>query len=64
MNLTDISNFISTVGFPVAMCAALLYYMNKQSEKHTNETDNLRQTIESNTKVLTELCTLIKSLVK
>lgn len=55
---------VSNLGFPIAVCIALFYYMNKQNERHSHETDKLSETVQANTKVLTELCTLIKTLVK
>lgn len=64
MDLDQIINLVSNVGFPVAMCAALFYYMILQDKKHKEETDKLSETLQANTKVLTELCTLIKTLVK
>lgn len=64
MDLNVIVTLISNVGFPVAMCVALFYYMEKQNERHQNETDKLTETVQSNTKVLTELCTLIKTIIK
>lgn len=64
MDLNAIVSLISNVGFPVAVCIALFFYMEKQDERHQNETDKLNETVQSNTKVLTELCTLIKTLVK
>lgn len=64
MEVNEIISLISNVGFPVAVCIALFFYMEKQNERHQNETDKLNETVQSNTKVLTELCTLIKTLVK
>ena len=64
MDANGIISIISNVGFPVAVCVALFYYMEKQNERHQNETDKLNETVQSNTKVLTELCTLIKTLIK
>lgn len=64
MDINGIVTLISNVGFPVAVCVALFFYMEKQSDRHQNETDKLNETVQSNTKVLTELCTLIKTLVK
>ena len=64
MDVNAIVSLISNVGFPVAVCVALFFYMEKQNERHQNETDKLNETVQSNTKVLTELCTLIKTLVK
>lgn len=64
MEVNEILNIISNVGFPIAVCVVLFYYMNKQNEKHKQEIDKLSETLQGNTKVLTELCTLIKTLVK
>ena len=64
MDIDSVTQLVSNVGFPVAVCIALFFYMEKQNERHQNETDKLNETVQSNTKVLTELCTLIKTLVK
>lgn len=64
MDANGLISLISNVGFPVAVCVALFFYMEKQNERHQNETDKLNETVQSNTKVLTELCTLIKTLIK
>lgn len=64
MNMDEVTSLISNVGFPIAVCVALFYFMIKQEDKHTEETDKLNATVEANTKVLTELCTLIKTLIK
>ena len=64
MDINGIISLISNVGFPVVVCIALFFYMEKQNERHQNENDKLNETVQSNTKVLTELCTLIKTLIK
>ena len=64
MDIDSVTQLISNVGFPVAVCIALFFYMEKQNERHQQETDRLNETVQSNTKVLTELCTLIKTLIK
>ena len=64
MDIDSVTQLVSNVGFPVAVCIALFFYMERQNERHQQETDKLNETVQSNTKVLTELCTLIKTLVK
>lgn len=64
MDANGLISLISNVGFPAAVCVALFFYMEKQNERHQNETDKLNETVQSNTKVLTELSTLIKTLIK
>ena len=64
MTSKDFIDIISSVGFPIAMCAAMFYYMIKENEKHQKEVKELSDTIANNTTVLMELQTLIKTLVK
>ena len=62
MDITQVTQMISNVGFPIAMCLIVFYYMTRDDEQHKEETEKLRDTLEDNTKVLSELSTLIKTL--
>lgn len=64
MDANEIIQLVSNIGFPIAMCIILFSYMTRQNDKHKEEIDKLSETLQGNTKVLTELCTLIKTLVK
>lgn len=62
--MENIINIISNLGFPAAMCVALFYYMINQTKQHKQSIDDLRTILEENTKVLTELTTLIKMIAE
>ena len=62
MDVNNVIQIISTLGFPIVMCGALFWYMVKQWQGHQEETEHLKDTIAENTKVLAELTTLIKVL--
>ncbi len=62
MDANNIIQIISSLGFPIVMCGALFWYMVKQRDVHKEETDHLKDTINENTRVLTELTALIKIL--
>lgn len=64
MTANDITNLISTVGFPIVMCGVLLYYIMTINKKNDDTIKGLSDTINQNSKVLTELTTLIKTLIK
>lgn len=64
MTANDIVNLISSVGFPIVMCGALIYYIINVNKKNDDTIKGLSDTINQNSKVLTELTTLIKTLVK
>ena len=55
MDMTTIIQLISSVGFPIAMCIYAIYTLNRQTETHKAEIDELRTTIENNTQAITAL---------
>lgn len=57
-----IVSLISNLGFPIAMCMLLFWYMIKEKDAHKEEMEQLRQTLADNTRILTELSTLIKTI--
>lgn len=56
MDLNSITQIISTVGFPIAMCLMLFWYIKDMNEKHKDETDKFTQALNENTIVLQKLC--------
>lgn len=66
MNMGEISQLISSIGFPIAMCVLMCYYIkytqdnyrtdiNDLNEKHKEESTKLVQAINNNTLVIKEL---------
>lgn len=55
MEINDIFNGISNVGFPIAISIYLIYSGNKRDEKFSEAIESLRRTVENNTNVLTRL---------
>ncbi len=45
LSMDNIVNVITTVGFPIAMCLLLFWYMQKESENHKSETNSLKDAI-------------------
>lgn len=46
---------ISTVGFPIVMCAALFWKMDNQDKEHKEEMQKTAEAINNNTLVIREL---------
>lgn len=63
MNVVDVANLISSVGFPIVMCIVLFKYMEANDDKREIEGKELRDAINKNTVVLTELIAKIDSAV-
>ena len=59
MDVGTIAQIISTVGFPIAMCVALLWYIHDMSDKHKQETEKFTEALNNNTLVLQKLCDTI-----
>lgn len=55
MEMMDITQIVSTVGFPIAAYVAMFWYMIKQSERHKEEMDALKEALNANTNALIEL---------
>lgn len=53
--MTEIVQAISTVGFPITMCIIMMYYMQKNNESHKEEVDTLKDAINNNTLVMTQV---------
>lgn len=51
----DLSDFISTVGFPIVVAVAMFYQNNTLSANYQKLTQQLQEKIESNTEILTRL---------
>jgi len=53
--MNDISNFISTLGFPIVVAVAMFYQNNVLSANYQKLTDQLQDKIQSNTETMTRL---------
>lgn len=54
-SMSELSNFISSVGFPIVVSVAMFYQNNVLSVNYQKLTEQLQQKIESNTEILTRL---------
>lgn len=59
MPIEQITTLISNVGFPIAMCMVMFWYVNKEREAHKEEVKeltgvitSLKETIEKNTSLM------------
>lgn len=59
--INDLAALISTLGFPIAMCLIMCYYINKINDAHKEETDKFAEALNNNTVVLQKLCDKLDS---
>lgn len=55
MDVNSIVSVISTVGFPIAVCLILFFYIYKKQEKTDDTISKLTETINNNTAVMQRL---------
>ena len=53
--MQELSDFISTVGFPIVVSVAMFYQNNVLSDNYQKLTQQLQQKIEANTEIITQL---------
>lgn len=64
MEFETIISAISTVGFPIAATLILGYLLLQEQKNHKEETDSLKDAINSNTIIMTELKQLLEDYYK
>ena len=57
--MTEVVNVISTVGFPIAMCVILMWYVKDLTTKHQDETKEFTKALNDNTSILRKLCDIL-----
>lgn len=67
MNINDILTAVTTVGFPIVCCGAMMYYVKYTTDKHREEIESLNtqhkdemkevtNAVNNNTLALQKLC--------
>lgn len=55
MDFSTVTQFVSTLGFPIAVCLICFWYINKREEQHKEEVSELSKAINNNTLVMQKL---------
>lgn len=63
MDVQVIGQLIASLGFPIVACCAMFWMVNKNEERHKDELDGMRKTIEDNTTVLSSIKELLQVLI-
>ena len=56
MDVSSIVQVIGSLGFPIAACIAVFWYLMKESENHKAEVNKLSEALQNNTIALQKLC--------
>lgn len=53
--MKEVSDFISTVGFPIVVCLLMIYQQEKMSQSYIDIVESLKELINDNTKAISLL---------
>lgn len=59
MDFTTLSQLIGSLGFPIVACLYMAKMQEKQNEQHSKEVEELRKSVDNNTKAMIKICTKI-----
>ena len=62
MDWNGVLQAIGSVGFPIVACAVMFNYLEKERESHKEEIASVTHALNENTKVITDLKTIIERL--
>lgn len=60
MDVSGLIQVVGSLGFPIAACIAVFWYLMKESENHKTEVGKLSEALQNNTIALTKLCDELK----
>lgn len=53
--MNDIATIVTQLGFPIAMCLLLFWYVTKKDEAHREEMEKMSEAVNNNTIVMQKL---------
>lgn len=56
MDVSSIVTIISQVGFPIAMCLVMAWYVKYTNDQHKEEIDKITEALNNNTLAVQKLC--------
>ena len=56
MDVNQVIQIVSTLGFPIVMCGAMFWYMLKEKDTHKEEMNSITEALNNNTLILQKLC--------
>ena len=60
MDAATVTQIVSSVGFPIACCIFLFWNQNRSEERHKDEVEKLRASLDNNTKVMNKILRKLK----
>ena len=63
MDVNTLLQAVGSLGFPIAACCILFYYLNQERESHKQEMDSVTKALNDNTTVMVQLKEMIQTIL-
>lgn len=63
MDVNTLVQVVGSLGFPIAACCILFYYLNQERESHKAEMDSVTKALNDNTTVMVQLKEMIQTIL-
>lgn len=55
MDVNAITSLITTIGFPIAMCVMMAWFIKYQMDEYSKQVDSFNKSLDANTQIITKL---------
>ena len=63
MDVNTLVQVVGSLGFPIAACCILFYYLNQERESHKEEMNSVTRALNDNTSVMIQLKEMIQTIL-
>ena len=63
MDVNTLMQVIGALGFPIAACCAMFYYLNQERESHKEEMASVTKALNDNTTIMVQLKEMIQTII-
>ena len=63
MDINILLQAVGSLGFPIAACCILFYYLNQERESHKEEMQSVTRALNDNTSVMIQLKEMIQTIL-
>lgn len=64
MDVNTLTQVVGSLGFPIAACCILFYYLNEERKSHKEEMASVTKSLNDNTQIMIQLKEMIQTILR
>lgn len=64
MDVNTLIQVVGSLGFPIAACVILFYYLNEERKSHKEEMDSVTKSLNNNTQIMLQLKEMVETILR